>query len=80
MLHGGEGTAKIRIKESLDLCRTEEHRIEVEEAFAQLLFDVHDFEGCLLNKWPHIFTNMRPLMFNLKFIYEKEYRYRNGTV
>lgn len=46
MLHGDESTAKERIKESLELCRTEEQRIEVEEAYAQLLFDVRDFEGC----------------------------------
>ena len=46
MLHGDESTAKERIKESLELCQTEEQRIEVEEAYAQLLFDVRDFEGC----------------------------------
>lgn len=42
---GDEVKAKAYIKESLELCENEEQRIEVEEAYAKILFDIHDFEG-----------------------------------
>jgi len=46
MSHGDEANARKHITESLQLCVTEEQRIEVEEAYAQILFDIHDFESC----------------------------------
>lgn len=46
ILQGDESKAKAYMAESLDLCITEEQRIEVEEAYAKVLFDVQDFEGC----------------------------------
>ena len=42
---GDEVKAKAYIKESLELCENEEQRIEVEEAYAKILFDIRDFEG-----------------------------------
>lgn len=45
IVHGEEAMANMRIKESLDLCQTDEQRIEVEEAYAQLLSTVSDFES-----------------------------------
>ena len=45
MLKGDEVKAKAYIKEALELCETDEQRIEVEETYAKVLFDIHDFEG-----------------------------------
>lgn len=42
---GDEVKAKAHMKESLELCETEEQRVEVEEACARILFDIRDFEG-----------------------------------
>ncbi len=42
---GEEVKAKAHIKESLELCETEEQRVEVEEAYARILFDIQDFES-----------------------------------
>ena len=42
---GDEVKAKACIKESLELCETDEERVEVEEAYARILFDIRDFEG-----------------------------------
>ena len=42
---GDEVKAKAHIKESLELCETDEQRVEVEEAYARILFDIRDFEG-----------------------------------
>ena len=42
---GDEVKAKAHIKESLELCETDEERVEVEEAYARILFDIRDFEG-----------------------------------
>lgn len=42
---GDEVKAKAHIKESLELCETEEQHVEVEEAYARILFDIRDFEG-----------------------------------
>ena len=45
IMQGDEGKAKEHIKESLELCQTEEQRIEVEDAYAKILFDIRDFQG-----------------------------------
>ena len=45
IMQGDEVQAKIHIKESLELCETEEQRVEVEEAYARILFDIRDFVG-----------------------------------
>lgn len=45
IIQGDEVKAKAHIKESLELCENEEQRIEVEEAYAKILFDIRDFEG-----------------------------------
>lgn len=64
MTHGDESKAREYITESLTLCQTEEQRIEVEEAYAKLLFDVRDFESCAQyyrsasNRWKKLGTNM----------------------
>lgn len=42
---GDEVKAKAHIKEALELCETDEQRVEVEEAYARILFDIRDFEG-----------------------------------
>lgn len=42
---GDEVKAKAHIKESLELCKTDEQRVEVEEAYAKILFDIRDYEG-----------------------------------
>lgn len=55
--HGDEVKAKEHIKESIELCQTEEQRIEVEEAYAKILFQIRDFEGAaqyfhsVANRW-----------------------------
>ena len=41
--HGNETEAREHIRQSLELCQTEEQRIEVEEAYAKILFDVRDY-------------------------------------
>lgn len=46
ILHDDELNAKLHIKESLELCQTESQRIEVEETYARMLFDVRDFLSC----------------------------------
>lgn len=46
MAHGDEVKAREHIIKSMDLCQTEEQRIEVDETFAKLLFDMRDFESC----------------------------------
>ena len=54
---GDEVKAKAHIKESLELCETDEQRVEVEEAYARILFDIRDFEGAaqyyhsVANRW-----------------------------
>lgn len=45
LLQGDEVKAKEHIKESFELCETEEQRVEVEETYAGILFDIRDFEG-----------------------------------
>lgn len=57
IIQGDEVQAKTYIKESLELCETEEQRAEVEEAYARILFDIRDFEGAaqyfhsVANRW-----------------------------
>lgn len=46
LYHGDEANAKANIIEALKLCESEEQRIEVEEAFARMLFDIQDYESC----------------------------------
>lgn len=64
MMHGDESKARECITESLNLCQTEEQRIEVEEAYAKLLFDVRDFESCAQyyrsasERWKKLGTNI----------------------
>lgn len=56
-VHGDEAKGKELIGESLKMCKTEEQLIEVEEAFAKILFDLADFEGAaqyhysVANRW-----------------------------
>lgn len=45
IVQGDEVQAKTLIKESLDLCETDEQFIEVESAYARILFDIRDFES-----------------------------------
>lgn len=45
IIQGDEVKAKAHIRESLELCESEEQRVEVEEAYARILFDIRDFEG-----------------------------------
>lgn len=60
IMQGDEGKAKEHIKESLELCQTEEQRIEVEDAYAKILFDIRDFQGAaqyyysVANRWKAI--------------------------
>ena len=42
---GDEVKAKVHVKESLELCENDEQRVEVEEAYAKILFDIRDYEG-----------------------------------
>ena len=42
---GDEVKAKAHIKESLELCESDGQRVEVEEGYAKILFDIRDFEG-----------------------------------
>ena len=42
---GDEVKAKVHVKESLELCESDEQRVEVEEAYAKILFDIRDYEG-----------------------------------
>ena len=57
IMHGDEVKAKEHIKESLELCQTEEQRVEVEDAYAKILFEIMDFEGAaqyyhsVANRW-----------------------------
>lgn len=57
---GDEVKAKAHIKESLELCENEEQRVEVEEAYARILFDIHDYEGAAqyyhsaANRWKEL--------------------------
>lgn len=57
---GDEVNAKNHIKESFELCETEEQRVEVEEACARILFDIRDFEGAAqyyhsaANRWKEL--------------------------
>lgn len=63
IMHGDEPKAREHIQESLKLCQTEEQRIEVEEAYAKILFDVRDFLSCAQyylsasNRWKKLGTN-----------------------
>ena len=63
IMHGDESKAREHIQESLKLCQTEEQRIEVEEAYAKILFDVRDFLSCAQyylsasNRWKKLGTN-----------------------
>ena len=63
MMHGKEADAHEYIRQSLELCQTEEQRIEVEEAYAKILFDVRDFLGCAQyyqsasNRWKKLGSN-----------------------
>lgn len=45
IVQGDEVLAKTLIKESLDLCETDQQFIEVESAYARILFDIRDFES-----------------------------------
>lgn len=45
-LHDDEIKAKEYIAESLELCKTEVQRIEVEEKYAWMLFESRDYESC----------------------------------
>lgn len=45
IIQGDELKAKAHIKESFELCESDKQRIEVEEAYAKILFDIRDFEG-----------------------------------
>jgi len=62
-VQGDELKAKTYIKESLDLCQTEEQRCEVEETYARILFDLRDFLSCAQyylsasNRWKKIGSN-----------------------
>lgn len=57
---GDEVKAKAHIKESLELCENEEQRVEVEEAYAVILFGIRDFEGAAqyshsaANRWKEL--------------------------
>lgn len=57
IIQGDEGKSKAYIKESFELCETEEQRIEVEDAYAKILFDIRDYEGAaqyyhsVANRW-----------------------------
>ena len=57
LTQGDEVKAKAYIKESLELCENEEQRIEVEDKYARILFDIRDFEGAaqyyhsVANRW-----------------------------
>lgn len=63
IMHGDESKGREYIQESLKLCQTEEQRIEVEEAYAKILFDVRDFLSCAQyylsasNRWKELGTN-----------------------
>lgn len=45
IIQGDEVKTKAYIKESFELCENEQQRVEVEEAYAKILFDIHDFAG-----------------------------------
>lgn len=45
IIQGDEVKTKAHIKESFELCENEQQRVEVEEAYAKILFDIHDFAG-----------------------------------
>ncbi len=63
IMRGDESKAREHIQESLNLCQTEEQRIEVEETYAKILFDVRDFLSCAQyylsasNRWKKLGTN-----------------------
>ena len=63
IMHGDESKGREYIQESLKLCLTEEQHIEVEEAYAKILFDVRDFLSCAQyylsasNRWKKLGTN-----------------------
>lgn len=46
IIHGNEADSRECIRQSLELCQTEEQRIEVEEGYAKILFDMRDFLSC----------------------------------
>ena len=46
IMHGDEVKAKQHLGEAMDLCQTEEERVEIDEAYAKTLFDMRDFESC----------------------------------
>lgn len=46
MMHGDEVKAKQYLGEAMELCETEEERVEIDEAYAKTLFDMRDFESC----------------------------------
>lgn len=67
IMHGDESKGREYIHESLKLCQTEEQRIEVEEAYAKILFEVRDFLSCAQyylsasNRWKELGTNPVPM-------------------
>ena len=46
LMHGDEVKAKQHLGEAMELCQTEEERVEIDEAYAKSLFDMRDFESC----------------------------------
>lgn len=46
IMHGDEMKAKQHLGEAMELCQTEEERVEIDEAYAKTMFDMRDFEGC----------------------------------
>lgn len=46
LMHGDEVKAKQHLGEAKELCKTEEERVEIDEAYAKSLFDMRDFESC----------------------------------
>lgn len=46
LMHGDEVKAKQHLGEAMELCQTEEERVEIDEAYAKSLFEMRDFESC----------------------------------
>lgn len=46
IIQGDEVKAKLYLGEAMELCQTEEERVEIDEAYAKTLFDIRDFESC----------------------------------
>ncbi len=45
IMHGDELKAKQYLGDAMELCQTDEERVEIDEAYASTLFDIRDFEG-----------------------------------